>query len=56
MLFRSTDAASVSRVPTRHEIPESDRWDLSPLYPGDTAWEAEFTALQKHYPQIRQFR
>ena len=56
MLFRSTEAPAISRVPTRQEIPESDRWDLSRIYPDDSAWESEFTALQQRYPQITQFR
>ena len=56
MLFHSTEAPAISRVPTRQEIPESDRWDLSRIYPDDSAWESEFTALQQRYPQITQFR
>ena len=56
MLFHSTEAPAISRVPTRQEIPESDRWDLAHIYPDDSAWESEFTALQQRYPQITQFR
>ena len=56
MLFHSTEAPAISRVPTRQEIPESDRWDLTHLYPDDAAWESDFTTLQQRYPQIRQFR
>ena len=56
MLFHSTEAPAISRVPTRQEIPESDRWDLAHIYPDDSAWESDFTALQQRYPQITQFR
>ncbi len=56
MLFHSTEAPAISRVPTRQEIPESDRWDLARIYPDDSAWESDFTALQQRYPQITQFR
>ncbi len=58
-IYRSlsdTSAPAISRVPTRQEIPESDRWDLAHIYPDDTAWETEFAALQQRYPQITQFR
>jgi len=51
-----TAEATVKRVPTRDEIPESDRWDLTHLYADDAAWERDFTDLQQRYPQITQFR
>jgi len=34
----------------------SDTWDLSPLYADDAAWEADFTVLQKEFPEFTQFR
>lgn len=49
-------ASPIKRVPTRDEIPEADRWDLTHLYPDDAAWEAEFAALQARYPGIKEFR
>lgn len=55
MPSRTSDSA-VQRVPTRDEIPESDRWDLSHLYTDDAAWEREFAGLQQRYPGIGQFR
>ncbi len=51
-----TAEATVKRVPTRDEISESDRWDLTHLYADDAAWEREFADLQQHYPQISEFR
>ncbi len=57
MIFRSAETPhAVRRVPTRHEIPESDRWDLTHLYPDDNAWEKELADLQQRYPQIAGFR
>jgi oligoendopeptidase F len=57
MLFHSTEAPStIQRTPVRDDIPESDRWDLAHLYADDAAWEKEFAAVQKLYPQIDQFR
>lgn len=55
MSSRSAESA-VKRVPTRDEIPESDRWDLAHLYADDSAWEKEFAGLQQRYVQIAQFR
>ncbi|MEX1111532.1 MAG: oligoendopeptidase F, partial [Chthoniobacterales bacterium] len=55
MSSRSAEAA-IQRVPTRGEIPESDRWDLTHLYTDDAAWEKEFADLQQRYPQITRFR
>jgi oligoendopeptidase F len=49
-------AQQIKRVPTREEIPEADRWDLTHLYPDDAAWEAELAALQARYPGIKDFR
>jgi oligoendopeptidase F len=51
-----TAESAVKRVPTRDEIPDSDRWDLTHLYADDAAWEREFAGLQQRYPQITQFR
>ena len=43
-------------IPTRSEVPVSDTWDLSPLYPSDEAWEADFDCLQKEYSAVDRFR
>lgn len=57
MLFRSAEATdAVKRVPTRDQIPEADRWDLTHLYADDSAWEREFAELQQRYPKIAEFR
>lgn len=51
-----TPPTAVKRIPTRDEIPEADRWDLSLLYPDDAAWEADFADVRERYPQIERFR
>jgi len=43
-------------IPTRSEVAVSDTWDLSPLYPSDEAWEADFDVLQKEFPEAARFR
>ena len=43
-------------LPDRSEIPVGDTWDLSSLYPDDTAWEADFDRwerLVEGYPAFR---
>lgn len=55
MSSRSAES-TVKRVPTRNEIPETDRWDLAHLYADDAAWEKDFSRLQQRYPRIQQFR
>jgi oligoendopeptidase F len=47
---------STSAIPNRSEIPESDSWDLTKLYPNEEAYVAEFQGLRALYPQIAQFK
>ena len=47
---------SSAHTPLRTEIPESDKWDLAPLYVADADWEEDFSKLQNSYEGIRQFR
>jgi len=57
MLFHSSkNEEHITRVASRDDIPEADRWDLTHLYPDDAAWESAFAALQQRYPQIERFR
>ncbi|MEI8311083.1 MAG: oligoendopeptidase F [Verrucomicrobiota bacterium] len=46
----------MSNIPSRSEVAVSDTWDLSPLYPSDEAWEADFDVLQKEFPAAGGFR
>jgi len=47
---------TADRVPTRAEIPAADTWDLSSLYPTDTAWEAAFAEWEKMLDGYARFR
>ena len=47
---------SSAHTPLRTEVPESDKWDLTPLYTSDAGWEGDFTKLQKSYDEVGNFR
>jgi oligoendopeptidase F len=47
---------SSAHTPLRTEIPESDKWDLTPLYTSDDGWEEDFSKLQKSYEGVASFR
>lgn len=47
---------SSPHTPLRTEVPESDKWDLTPLYTNDAGWEEDFTKLQKSYEEVAGFR
>ena len=49
-------AMSTTRTPLRTEIPESDKWDLSPLFKTDADWEADFLKLQETFSGVSKFR
>ena len=42
----------MSAIRERKDIPESDQWDLSPLYPDAAAWDADFEDLKSLLPKI----
>ena len=46
----------MSNIPARSEVAIADTWDLTPLYPNDEAWEADFKVLQNEFPGIARFR
>ncbi len=43
-------------IPSRHEVPASDRWDLSSLFPDDESWEQEFSRWEKRSTRYAQFQ
>ena len=47
---------SSAHTPLRTEVPESDKWDLTPLYTSDAGWEEDFSKLQKSYEGVANFR
>ena len=47
---------STTRTPLRTEIPESDKWDLTPLFKTDADWESDFAKLQSTFSGVAKFR
>ena len=43
-------------VPTRADVPESDKWDLSHLFAGVDKWEEDFRWVEETFPRIREWR
>ena len=44
------------QVPTRAEIPEPDKWDLTHLFADVSKWQEDFLWAQKIYPRIRDWK
>tara|TARA_R110002049_G_scaffold4601_5_gene32117 strand:- start:169592 stop:171391 length:1800 start_codon:yes stop_codon:yes gene_type:complete len=47
---------STATLPARKDVNESDRWDLSSLYPNDESWDAEFKKLESRIETYESFR
>ncbi|PYI58224.1 MAG: oligoendopeptidase F, partial [Verrucomicrobia bacterium] len=45
-----------STIPTRAEIPESDKWDLTPLFTDVSKWQEDFAWLQRTYPKLQEWK
>jgi oligoendopeptidase F len=45
-----------SKTPTRSEIPESDKWDLTGLFADAGKWREDFIWVQKTYPQLKEWK
>jgi oligoendopeptidase F len=45
-----------SMIPTRAEIPESDKWDLTHLFADVNKWQEDFAWLQREYPKLEQWK
>ena len=43
-------------VPTRTEIPDSDKWDLSHLFSNVSKWQENFAWVQATYPRIKEWK
>jgi oligoendopeptidase F len=43
-------------VPTRADIPESDKWDLTQLFADVSKWQEDFAWLQREYPKLEQWK
>jgi oligoendopeptidase F len=45
-----------SKIRTRSEIPESDKWDLTGLFANVGKWREDFIWVQKTYPQLKEWK
>src|SRR5213080_2499736 len=45
-----------STVPTRSEVPDSDKWDLTHLFADVSKWHKDFARLQREYPKFDQWK
>ena len=43
-------------IPLRSEVPESDQWDLKPLFQSAADWETDFVRLQQTFEEVAKFR
>src|ERR1700737_4498310 len=43
-------------VPTRAEVAESDKWDLTHLFADVSKWQEDFRWVQQTYPQIAEWK
>src|SRR5438874_12968358 len=43
-------------VPTRAEIPDADKWDLTQLFADVSKWQQDFAWLQREYPKLEQWK
>src|SRR5204863_4232211 len=44
------------QTPTRSEVPESDKWDLSHLFIDVGKWQEDFALLQGAYPKFQEWK
>jgi oligoendopeptidase F len=45
-----------STVPTRTEVSDSDKWDLTHLFADVSKWQEDFVWVQQTYPRIKEFK
>src|SRR4029077_10610368 len=43
-------------VPTRSEIPDSDKWDLTHLFSNVDKWKEDFRWVEQTYPKIKDWK
>ena len=43
-------------IPQRNEIPKTDTWDLTKLYPDDSRWDADLKRYEQLYPRYLEFK
>src|SRR5438874_10777215 len=45
-----------TQTPTRSEIPDSDKWDLTQLFADVSKWQDDFAWLQRTYPKLQEWK
>ncbi|MBA3962648.1 MAG: oligoendopeptidase F [Chthoniobacterales bacterium] len=45
-----------TKIPTRDEIPEADKWDLSHLFVSTDKWSEDFAWIQATYPSLTSWK
>jgi oligoendopeptidase F len=43
-------------IPSRADIPETDKWDLTHLFADVNKWQEDFTSLHREYPKLEQWK
>src|SRR5262245_13965936 len=44
------------QIPTRADIPETDKWDLTQLFANVSKWQEDFASLQCEYPKLEEWK
>jgi oligoendopeptidase F len=47
---------SSTAIPSRADIPESDKWDLRHLFTDVNKWQEDFAWLQREYPKVERWK
>ena len=45
-----------SAIPTRADVSETDKWDLTHLFADVSKWQEDFAWLQREYPKLEQWK
>ncbi len=56
LLMPVLSMAQVKEAPTRDQIPEKYKWDLTAFFPSDSIWESNFETLKARIPEITQYQ
>src|SRR4029077_3913782 len=44
------------KIPTRIDISDSDKWDLTHLFANVGKWQEDFASLQRTYPKLQEWK
>src|SRR5213595_4289728 len=45
-----------AKIPTRSDVPESDKWNLTQLFADVGKWQEDFAWLQRTYPKLQEWK